>query len=316
MNLAAPLILAAAAHPSGARGHHASEAASLFLRSHPVLAMFAGRWQAEATVLVPAALAALLYAAGWLRLRRAAGRNSVPAWRAALFALGLLALLWALEGPLDDLGDASFAFHMIQHESLILVAAPLLLLGLPAPVFAWALPRRWNRATLPWFSRRRMLRRLAEWLGRPAVAWAFFNAAFALWHLPPLYNAAQGNDWVHYSEHITFLVAALVYWSRLVGLGPHARRLSAASAAGYAAANMPVGMLLGIWFLFSPRPVYAHYEAAENPFGWSVLMDQQLAGAIHLLVGTVYLALVGVYLARWMVDLEEAESVSKPSASR
>ncbi|MCL6522692.1 MAG: cytochrome c oxidase assembly protein [Firmicutes bacterium] len=306
MNRASTLLLAAASHPAAPRAA---------VPPAP-LAPFVGPWQAEPTLLLPASLAALLYAAGWLRLRRAGGAGTATGWRAAAFAAGLLTVLWALLGPLDDLGDRSFAFHMVQHEVLTMVSAPLLLLGLPGPILVWAPPRGWSRQALPWLGHRRWLRRLGAWLGRPAVAWALFNGTLLLWHLPPLYNAAQGNDWTHYAEHLSFLATALVFWAQLVGLAPRARRLAPGTAAGYVAASMPVSMLLGIWFLFSPVPVYAHYAAVRNPYGWSVLLDQQLAGAVHLLLAMVYMmALVGYYLARLLAEAEEREaSLPRPGA--
>ena len=48
------------------------------------------------------------------------------------FALGLLALLGALNGPLHDLSDwYLFSAHMVQHLILTLVVPPLLLAGTP-----------------------------------------------------------------------------------------------------------------------------------------------------------------------------------------
>jgi cytochrome c oxidase assembly factor CtaG len=40
-------------------------------------------------------------------------------------------LVVALVSPLDGLGAALFSAHMVQHELLMIVAAPLLVLGRP-----------------------------------------------------------------------------------------------------------------------------------------------------------------------------------------
>ena len=65
-----------------------------------------------------------LYAGGVRRVRR------WPAWRAACFGAGLLALAVALVG-MDAIADASLTGHMAQHLVLVFVAAPLLVLGSP-----------------------------------------------------------------------------------------------------------------------------------------------------------------------------------------
>ena len=54
-----------------------------------------------------------------------------PGWEAAAFAGGWLALAVALVSPLHPWGNVLFSVHMIQHELLMLVAAPLLVLGRP-----------------------------------------------------------------------------------------------------------------------------------------------------------------------------------------
>ena len=41
----------------------------------------------------------------------------------------------ALVSPVHALGTVLFSVHMIQHEMLMLVAAPLLVLGRPLPRF-------------------------------------------------------------------------------------------------------------------------------------------------------------------------------------
>src|SRR5207244_12004045 len=61
------------------------------------------------------------------------------------FAGGWLALFVALVSPLHAWGAALFAAHMTQHEVLMLVAAPLLVLGRPVAPTLRALPAAWVR---------------------------------------------------------------------------------------------------------------------------------------------------------------------------
>lgn len=79
-----------------------------------------------------------LYGFGVRQLWRASGgRRGIRLADVGAFALGWLALAAALAEPLDRLGAVSFAAHMAPHEILMLVAAPLLVLGKPLAALVW-----------------------------------------------------------------------------------------------------------------------------------------------------------------------------------
>src|SRR5207247_2848209 len=84
------------------------------------------------------------YVRGWRRLR--ASRYAPPRWRLALYVLGLATIAAAVLSPLDDLAARRFSAHMGQHLLLIMVAAPLLVLGNPLPLVLWGLPAGARRA--------------------------------------------------------------------------------------------------------------------------------------------------------------------------
>src|SRR5690348_15695630 len=134
----------------------------------------------------------------------------------AISALGggcVLAL--ALSPPMHERGEAYFAVDMIGHELLMAVAAPLLVLGNPIPAMLPALPRGWPRALARWlappFSRR-------VWLVAtgPLIAWLVHTMVLWLWHVPALFESALHIEPVHAVQHLSFLGAALVYWSSLL----------------------------------------------------------------------------------------------------
>ena len=74
---------------------------------------------------------------------RAPGAASASA-QAACFWLGWTLLALALVSPLHWLGEHLFTAHMIEHELLMVVAAPLLVLARPGGAMMWALPARWR----------------------------------------------------------------------------------------------------------------------------------------------------------------------------
>ena len=89
------------------------------------------QWNFEPWVVLALAVSAALYALGLARLWRGAGvSRGISRTQAACFATGWLAVVLALVSPLDALGGRLFSAHMVQHEVLMLIAAPLLVLGL------------------------------------------------------------------------------------------------------------------------------------------------------------------------------------------
>src|SRR5205823_10748224 len=122
-----------------------------------------------------------LYTRGVLRLWRRAGAHVVRGWQVAYFGAGLLAILVALESPVDALSGDLFAIHMVQHLLLIMVAAPLLVLGAPLAPVLWAFSAPTRRTLAHWWH-------AIGVFSRPAVAFAVHSLALWLWHVPVLYQ--------------------------------------------------------------------------------------------------------------------------------
>ncbi len=95
-------------------------------------AELARAWELEPWVVIPLALSAYWYAVGSLRIWRDAGLgHGIRRWEAAAYWGGWLSLVIALVSPLHPWSSMLFSAHMTQHEILMLVAAPLLVLGKP-----------------------------------------------------------------------------------------------------------------------------------------------------------------------------------------
>ena len=128
-------------------------------------------WELEPVVVVSLVLTAWLYLRGVRRVWRQAGiGHGVRRWEAASFAGGWLALVVALVSPLHPWGNVLFSAHMMQHEVLMLVAAPLLVLGKPVVAFLKALPMGWVRLLLD-SMRPVWVQSVWRMLTNPFVAW-------------------------------------------------------------------------------------------------------------------------------------------------
>src|SRR3954454_20344681 len=128
-------------------------------------------WGWEPLSILGLALSAWIYAQGVTRLWRASGLgHGIRKWEAGCFAAGWIALFVALVSPLHPLGGVLFSAHMVQHELLMIVAAPLLVLGQPMAVFLKALPRGWAHALAAIGNAPAWLR-VWRSITNPAVAW-------------------------------------------------------------------------------------------------------------------------------------------------
>jgi cytochrome c oxidase assembly factor CtaG len=83
----------------------------------------------HAGMIASLAIAVALYAAGFANLWHKGRRRRARLRRAAAFAIGWLVLATALLSPLHEMTEQLFSAHMVQHELLMVVAAPLLVLA-------------------------------------------------------------------------------------------------------------------------------------------------------------------------------------------
>src|ERR1700730_2956198 len=83
-------------------------------------------WTFEPWVVVLMTASIGLYMAGYLRLRaRSQLGRFIRVRQLWAFAAASLTLAIALNSPLDALAGALFSAHMVQHELLMILAAPL-----------------------------------------------------------------------------------------------------------------------------------------------------------------------------------------------
>lgn len=254
------------------------------------------------------ALAALLYAVGGRR--RTAPREPL---RTAAFAAGLLTIVLALDSPIDGYADQLFWVHMLQHVLLLTVAPPLILLGRPWPRMWRALPLGWRTTAGRALARGRLATPVRA-LARPWPAWLLFNATLIVWHIPGPYEATLRFGAVHQLEHALFFFTGLLFWARVIDPGPLRPRLAWPARVAYVVGAMVVGWGLALTLVFVPDPLYAHYaELAHRPGGITAMDDQQFAGGMMWVPGSIaygIAALIGFY--RWL-EPEAAKPTSRPA---
>lgn len=245
-------------------------------------------------------VAAVLYAAGGRR--RVSGAQP---WRSAAFYAGLLAIVAAIDTPIDTYAQTLFVAHMAQHVLLIAIAPPLLTFSAPWTRLWHPFPlavRRPVARTLALSPRLGWLRRTAHFVAHPIFAWTLASATLVVWHIPAAYDLTLRNDTVHQLEHALFFFSALLFWGAAFDSSPFRTRLNWLQRAIYLTAGMLVGWVLALVLAFAHTPLYAAYVSlAHRPGGLSALADQQLAAGIMWVPGSLAYTITAIFCVyRWL----------------
>ncbi|WP_407179048.1 cytochrome c oxidase assembly protein [Bradyrhizobium sp. STM 3562] len=252
-------------------------------------------WTFDPWVVVPLLTLGILYAVGAIALhRRSRGGNAVRAWRNLAYGCGWLSLAGALVSPMHWLGEHLFTFHMIEHEIVMAVSAPLIVVARPLGALLWSLPRRLRIGTAT-LIRSGPLRAAWSSLSHGRNATILHGIAIWAWHAPPLFDAAVTNVALHRLQHLSFLVTAVLFWWSVF------RRNEIGAGAWHLFVTMLHTTALGALMALAPRVLYQAQTAAALSFGLTPLEDQQLAGLIMWVpAGTVYAGAALALMATWI----------------
>jgi putative membrane protein len=239
--------------------------------------------------------AGYLYAVTQLRgLASDAGR--VRRGQVLMFSAGVLAIYLVAGTPVHDISEQYLlSMHMVQHTVFTLVAAPLLVAGVP--VWLWQAILR-PRGVLP----------VARVLVHPVVAFTVFNAIMVLTHLPVVVNYALYHHWFHFLVHAALVGTAMMMWWPVLSTVPELPHMSAPLQMSYLFLQSIVPTVIAAFVTFADSPVYEFYEKAPRMWGLSAESDQQLGGGLMKLIGSLILwGLIAVVFFQWYAR-EQSES--------
>jgi putative membrane protein len=259
----------------------------------------AENWSWALSIITPLFILVIWYGIGAIRRSRQAqlGRRHLA------FAAGWISLLLALVSPLHRLGDVLFSAHMLQHEILLLLAAPFIAASHPGVTLLYAMPRIIRQ---PLGARITRIENNAPFSITFSPLGAFFihAAALWLWHLPVLYQATIGSDFIHAFQHLTFFLAGVLFWSALFGAG----RSTMTYGAGvfYVFGTAAHCSALGALLTFSSVLWYPIYADRTELWYLTPLQDQQIGGLLMWVPSGVVFILVGIWLfARWLTASDQ-----------
>ena len=253
----------------------------------------------------------VLPAALYVRAVRILARRGfhVPGWQQASWYAGLVLMGVALLSPLDSLGETDLlSAHMAQHLLIADLSAPLLVIGLRTPVYAFLLPR----ALFAELARSHRLRAAFRFLKQPWVSAPIWIAVLYGWHLAPAYEAALRSPVLHALQHQTFIAASILLWVSV--LEPARRRVPGELwKIPHIVGTRFAGMFLGMAFVILQRPIYeGFYGARALEHGLTPAEDQQIAGG--LMLGVDFLVMIGAlvfFFFRAAADADRKEEAEE-----
>ena len=179
--------------------------------------------------------------------------------------------------------------HMVQHMLFTLVAAPILIAGMPAWMLRDAAARPGSCARSGGSSR------------GPLVALVVFNGVLLFTHWPAVVEASVGSAPLHFSLHVLIVFSALVMWwpvmSPLPEMPPLLARRGRCSTCSSSRSRptIPASFLT-----FGHQPLYPIYATFPRIWGMNALTDQLVAGLIMKLVGGMILwGVIAAIFFRW-----------------
>jgi putative membrane protein len=233
---------------------------------------FLTSWRLEPLQVIPTLVVALLYARRVRTLKRAG--TPVATWRIWSFGTGLFLVLVALVSPIDALGEEQFFFvHMIQHILLGDLAPLAFVAGLTGTILrpVLSLPGVWR----------------LRFLAHPLVALPLWALNLYLWHIPFMYEAALHHSAVHALEHLSFFSFGAIMWAAVLETLPGPEWFGTGAKLGYVALVRVISTILGNIFIWAGTVFYPFYEHPANMWGISALSDQQIAGAVMMVEGSI-----------------------------
>lgn len=169
---------------------------------------------------------------------------------ALLFVSGM-ALLYIIKGsPVDLLGHITFTMHMVQMALLLLLAPPLLIMGIPT----WL----WRR-----FIELPIIKPLFLFFTKPMLALILFGLFFSVYHLPLVFDFVKQDMTLHAIVTTLLFVFAIFYWWPLVNNLEGMHKFHGLKKLGFLFGLSVLMTPACALIIFSDTPFYATYTDSD-----------------------------------------------------
>jgi putative membrane protein len=186
--------------------------------------------------------------------------------RTTLFSIGMAVLWVGADWPVHDLAERYlYSVHMFQHLLFTLVAAPLIVAGVPA----WM----WRELLRP-----RAVAVVFDFLTRPVVALVTFNAFLLFTHWPEIVDLSVRSELAHFALHVALFGSAVVVWWPILSPLPERPALTPPAQMIFLFFQSLAPTIPASFLTFGHSLLYPAYGAFPRIWGLSALDDQLVAG--------------------------------------
>ncbi len=249
-----------------------------------------------------------IYVSGVIRLSKT---NFISPFKFTLISIALFLLILILEGPIDFYAKEMFFIHMIQHLTLMVIIAPLLLSANAMPIFIWGTPKKMRSALSKPFAGNSFSKKILTIITRPRYSLLLYVLNLYLWHIPFFYNLTLSSDTFHFINHAFFVFMALLLWWPIIGPAPVRTNLTIPQKIVYVLVAVTPSAALAAFITLSGDPIY-NYES--TPLHWNMLShkeDQTWGGLIMWLPGNfLFFGVLTTLFFKWSKQ-EESSALPK-----
>ncbi len=261
----------------------------------------------EVWVLVGGLIAAWFYSMRVIGPRAVAPGQIVVTRRQTVYFVATMVLLWgASDWPLHDISESYlYSAHMLQHMALSYFLPPLAVLATPEWLLRLLIGHGRGYTVL-------------KFMTKPVVAGLLFNLVVMTTHVPGVVNASGDNAVLHYSLHFLLVSTALLMWMPVIGPFKELH-MGYGGKMVYLFLQSVIPTVPAGWLTFADGVVYKRYDIPVRVWGLDVINDQQIAGAIMKVGGTMFMWSIIIYMffKRFSAGFDEQQTYrrAKPAAA-
>ena len=203
-------------------------------------------------------------------------RWSARHWRTTAFITGIALGLLLLSDGIDAVARDRFWLGTIQLVILVMLVAPLLVVGAPWPRFAYLLGRaRSGRSGSRW---------------QAVLAFTLFNGTLFALYLPPVVAAIGSPGLLRQTVQLAVIGVAVFFWSQVIAQPPRRCALNHVERVAYLVLSSVLIRILGLVLGFASASFYG-----------VPLIEQQFAAGVLLVPGVFTdLIVLTVCLYLWL----------------
>ena len=251
----------------------------------------------EVWLLIIGLIAAFVYTVRVLGPKVAPEGKIISRRQITTFTVMILLLWLASDWPMHDLAEEYlYSVHMVQHMVISYIVPPLALLATPEWLFRLLIGQ--GRTY-----------KVVRFLTRPVVGVLVYNITLMITHIPQIVNRSAAGGPLHYSLHVLIVTTSLMFWVPVCGPIREWRMADGAKMI-YLFGTSLIPTIPAGWLTFAEGAVYKHYDTIVRVGGISVLSDQQAAGGIMKLGGSIFMwsIIIFIFFKRFMGSFFKEQS--------